>query len=286
MYLLYLDESGHSNIKNPLKFPEGDFFVLGGVIVKEENYHTCNEEFRKFKRTNFPKLVADLPIHAVELNNIGHSSNNRYDGHLTPAEGKELLKRIYDFINGCKIEVIVVVIDNIALRKQYVRPENPYVLAYEFLLEKFAKIVEGRDDVHNQIGLVNLAQSSEKLHQNLKLVHKHAKTHGTTYVKDYTKILPMLNIEPMESSSYYEIADLVCYAFQRHYYGWLCTHLGKQNNGEGYVFHIKAICTLDIGQAFFGHKEDSVRLKLFPSYERILSHRGFEEQPQEKKESA
>ena len=54
MYLLYLDESGNSSL-SATKYPASDFFVLGGVIVKESEYFNTISKFNDFKEEFFHK---------------------------------------------------------------------------------------------------------------------------------------------------------------------------------------------------------------------------------------
>jgi hypothetical protein len=96
----------------------------------------------------------------------------------------------------------------------------------------------------------------------LSKIHEECKKNGSTYAK-WDNILNILNVEPNNKSCFYEIADIICYAFRRHYYGWLCKHLGKLEIKEDYLSQIKNICTLNIGSTLFG-KEDDIHVKVFP----------------------
>ena len=261
MYLLYLDESGSSRIDNPNIREQSDFFVLGGLIIKEEDYFNQSRIFKEFKESLFPKELKTTPANAVELNHISRNNRNRYKGYLTDQQGKEIMLKLYEFIAKMPIEPIIIVIDNHNLRKKYKHPANPYLLAYEFVLEKFQKIIKGRGDNKNSLGIVNLCDSSTKLASNIKRVHRDVMKNGTTYVKDFSNILADLNIEPMSKSSFYEIADLICYAFQRSYYCFLCSNLKKQCYNEGYLKILKPICTLEIGSVVI---DGSVKVKVFP----------------------
>lgn len=262
MYLMYLDESGHSNLSSPRVRVQSDFFLLGGVIVKEENYIKCDKDFKNFKKKIFPPELADMPIHSVDLNQLSRGKDNPYKGIISESVGKDILKECYKYIAKCPIEAIAVIIDNYELKNKYVRPENPYLLAYRFVIEKFVKIVKGRKDLHNQMGVVNVAESSGGLKKNLQRIHSLVMDHGTEFVDDFSNILSPLNIEPMTKSSYYEIADLVCYAFQRCYYSWLCTDLGLLPAKDDYLSLIQPICTLEIGSV---RVHGTVRMKVFPN---------------------
>lgn len=269
MYFIYLDESGISNLnaKNPRE--DSDFFVLGGIIIKEKDLAECNEKFKQFKKDNSPEELWDYPVHAVELNHISRHKKTKYKDILTDEEGREFLDKLFKFINELPIEAICILIDNHELKKKYPVPINPYYLSYEFLVEKCQKIIEGRDEPENKIGMVNLAQCSATLTTELKRIHGNFMTNGTRY-KKLTNIFHHLNIEDNKKSCCYEIADLVCYAFRRSYYSWLCKNMGKMEIKDNYLSSIKKICTLKIGHILF---DGDVRLKVFPD-PRYLEKKG------------
>ncbi|MFA5142258.1 MAG: DUF3800 domain-containing protein [Candidatus Woesearchaeota archaeon] len=260
MYLMYLDESGFSRLNNPKIREQSNFFVLGGLIIKEEDYFKIDQEFKLFKKSLFSEPLCNYPIHAVDLNNILISKYNKYKGKLSDEEGKQILLKCYEFISKLPIEAIAIIIDNYNLTNQYKTPENPYYLAYTYILEKFQLIVSGRKEIKNQIGIVNLAESSKKLNINLINIHNAIIKRGTSYVDNYSNIFCRLNIEPQCNSSFYEISDLICYAFQRAYYTWLCENLNLRYRDEGYLKIISPICTLKIGS----FNICGIRAKIFP----------------------
>lgn len=264
MYFVYLDESGDSRFKESVR-EESDFFILGGVIVKEKDLQECDKKFKEFKQANLPEELWDYPIHAVELNQMSKYKETKYKEYLTDIQGKELLEKIYSFINELPIEAIAVIIDTYQLKKRYPQPKNPYFLSYEILIEKVQKIVEGRTEPENTLALINLSRSSEDLARELKRIHNDFKAKGTRY-KKLDNIVNLLNIEDNKNSSFYEIADLVCYAFRRSYYSHLCKNLKKLEIEDNYLFSMKKLCTLNIGH-FVVTSEDGkekIRLKIFP----------------------
>jgi len=265
MYFIYLDESGNSNLRTKNLREESDFFVLGGFLVKEKDLKECDQKFQKFKEENFPKDLWDYPVHAVELNHISKHKKTLYSKYLTDEEGKALLNKAFELINTLQIEAITVLIDNHELKEKYLKPINPYYLSYEILVEKTQKIIEGRGDENNKIGMVNLAKCSQTLTRELKRIHGNFIVNGTKY-KKLDNIFHHLNIEDNKKSRCYEIADLICYAFRRSYYAWLCKHLGKMEIKDNYLSLIKDICTLKIGHILIngGDKTKGVHIKVFP----------------------
>ncbi len=265
MYLLYLDESGNSSLEWKKIRETSDFFVLGGILVKESDYDICISKFREFKIINFPESLVNVPIHAVALNQISKNKNSPYKNILSDAEGKELLKKTYNFMSTLPIETIATIIDNYNLKNQYTKPQNPYDLAYMYVLERFQGIISGRKDSQNRFGIVNLAEASTKTQKNLVHSHQEFIDKGTRFVKKFDCVFRKLNIEPSKNSTFFEFADLACYAYQRAYYSWLCKNLNRQSQDEGYLKIVENICTLNIGRI----KMNGIRIKVFP-YPRFL----------------
>jgi len=259
MYFVYLDESGDSRFRENIR-EEDDFFILGGLIIKEKDLFNANKIFREFKEKTFPKDLWDYPLHAVELNQISKHKKTKYKEFFTDEQGKQILREAYGIINTLPIEAITVVIDKYELKKRYKTPSNPYYLAYEILCEKIQKIVKKRGDENNNFALINLAECCFNLTNQLNELHCNFKKDGTTY-SSWDNILQILNIESNEKSSFYDIADLICYAFRRHYYGWLCINLNRLPIKEDYLSLMQNICTLKIGHILFNK---SIHVKVFP----------------------
>lgn len=261
--MLFLDESGNSEPTKPAKYPESDFFIIGGVIVKEKNYDESINKFKEFKFKNFPSEVASLPIHAVELNQLAYNSDSKYKAYLQPEQAKNLLKKTYEFIATLPIEAIAVTIDNFKLREKYAHPDNSYEMGYKIIVEKFQTIIKKRNEIDNKFDVVNLSYSNNKLKRKISGIHEFIVKKGTGYV-NFTTIFPKVNIEATSPQSYFEIADLVCYAFNRSYYKWLCFHLGKKTDEkEDYLTYLEPLCrNIKIGKIIINNK---IRTKYFPS---------------------
>lgn len=260
MYLLFLDESGFSDPNHPAQYEEADFFVIGGVIVKEQNYQNVLDKFKGFKQANLPKEVADKPVHARDLNQVGLAGkDNQYVNVLSPENAKELLKRTYDFISTLPIEVIAITIDNVVFREKYTSRENSYLMSYKFLIEKFQKIISKRNGTDSH-GIVTIATSS--MATKLAKHHEFLIKNGTEYVQ-FKTIFPKLNIQNQAECIFLEIADLIAYAYNRSYHDYLCEHLGKKTSNESYLMQISSLAKdITIGKIIIG---DKIRTKIFPT---------------------
>lgn len=266
MYMLFLDESGYYRSDYPANYPESDFLIVGGVLVKEKDYMKCQKDFLEFKRSNFPKEVADLPIHAVDLNQVARNPKNTYKEFLTPEKARSLLNDTYKFIATLPLEAIAVLVDNVCLREKYTTPADPYLLAYEIIIEKYQIIISKRNEEENVFGIVNISHSSRPLAYKLTKIHEDMMKSGTDYVK-FSTIFPKLNVQPTRDCCFFEIADMICYAYNRWYHTWLCDHMGKRAIDEGYLNCIENLCkNITIGTVVLDHK---FHLKVIP-YPRFL----------------
>lgn len=260
--MLFLDESGWWRIDQVNKYTESDFFILGGAIIKESNYIETEQSFLKLKSDLLPKEVVGLPLHAVELNNINSKSDkNRYKNYINGDRGKDILKEIYIGLSKLKLEAIAIIIDNVALREKYSAPEDPYLISYKFINEKFQSIISKRNEKENVFGIVNLSYSNQRLSAKIGQVHDGLTSIGTEY-SDLSKILPKVNIRRTSESYMFEIADLICYAHQRAYRNWLCNKYGKPLlEEESYLSLIKPLHEkITIGRYSF----NGIHIKIFP----------------------
>ena len=268
MYSLYLDESGNSGLR-PSK-PLDNFFVLGGVLVKEENYFPCLKGYDDLKQT-FPESIREYPLHAVQLHHVEPRGENRTEnplvGKITPNEGKTLLTSAYNQMAKLPMEALAVIIDNYQLAEQYgTRAKNPYDLAYTFLLEKFEKIIEARrrTEPSDIFGIVNLSQASTPLKTRIESIHTRLVDEGTEYVK-FRAVFRKVNIQPMRSSRFFEFADIACFTYKRAYYAYLLSHLSPNFKPiENYIDLIENNCKLiTFGKVKIHGK---INVKIFPDF--------------------
>lgn len=266
MYFLYLDESGQHNLFSENVREESRFFILSGIILCEEYFFDYKKEFQEFKESIFPNKAINIPIHAADLNNISMNSKSKFKGLMSDDEGRAILKECYNFLSKAPLEALAVIVDTYELVKKHPEtPHHPYFYSYKIMLEKFSKIVYSKscEDPQHQIGMVNLAETSNGRYSKvIRGLHGDILSKGTYYLKDYTNIHPELTIKPMETCLYYQLADLVTYAFQRAYYKNLILHLyDKEITYEGYLEIIKPICPDNNPGS---HYIDGVRVKITP----------------------
>jgi len=235
MYLLFLDESGSPRLEGT-KYVQNDFFVLGGIIVKEKEYFNCIKKYSEFK-LSLPSSIQQLPLHAVDLNHVEKKDKrpNIYYGKISNEEGKDILKRCYDeFLPPLPVIYYAVIIDKYIHRAQYTSPQNPYSLAYNHILERFQSFVRTNEDEENKIGIVNLAQIDSSNSYLIQKTHEDLIENASTWPAQrgtfdffsvkFSRIYTAAIVSTANKSPLFEIADLTCYAYYRAYYS-KCTSL-------------------------------------------------------------
>ena len=137
MYLMYIDESGDTI---PLTQKGKKFLVLSGVVFKDIDLHKIEIKFREIKKKYYQNPDIEIKSNFLRYANPDLSENSplklndkqKYD---------ELEKEVADFLKSLQVTLYSVVIDKRAYWKQY-PSQNPYDIAYVFLLERFQKFLE------------------------------------------------------------------------------------------------------------------------------------------------
>ena len=137
MDLMYIDESGDTA---PISQKGKKFLVLIGCIINEKDVQKIEGEFRDIKQRYYQNPEIEIKSNFLRYANpdlsesspLKLNSRHKYD---------ELEKEITDFLVKIPIVLFTVIIDKEAYWHQY-PSQNPYDIAYVFLLERFEKYLE------------------------------------------------------------------------------------------------------------------------------------------------
>jgi len=127
MYILYADESGNTgtdfdNVQQPI-------FVLGGVLVNENNWHKINRLLDDEK----VKIDPYFESNEVHTNEIFNSKKRTYFGKNSWYKNLEILDKLVLLISKLPIEFYYVVIDKkIFKRKIWRVSQNRSIFAFFF----------------------------------------------------------------------------------------------------------------------------------------------------------
>ncbi len=106
---MYIDDSGAPNFSDLTKY-----YVLSGIIVKDENIKKIKKIVFDFKHEFFRNSYLEAEIHTHDL---FRSKNEFVD--LDGREKYKLLDRLYKMISELQITVISTVVDKPNMKKQY-----------------------------------------------------------------------------------------------------------------------------------------------------------------------
>ena len=207
MYLMYIDESGATI---PLSQGGKKFLVLTGCIIHEEKIQNIEEQFRQIKHTyyqnydieiksNFlryatPKLTESSPL---KLN-----SNEKYD---------ELEKDIGDFLKHIDVVLYSIVIHKESYWDQY-PSQNPYHIAYVFLLERFQKYLRSKNSLG--ISIIDPREGQTEKHfmgNELNSLHQKMRHGDGTVWSKCPNIIEKLLFSQSDQTIGIQISDLFCY---------------------------------------------------------------------------
>jgi len=207
MYLFYIDESGDTI---PLSQGGKKFLVLTGCVINETDIQQIENGLRQIKtkyyqnpdieiKSNFlryanPDLEASSPL---KLN-----SREKYN---------ELEAEITKYLNKIPVVVYSVVIDKKSYWEQY-PSQNPYDIAYIFLLERFQKFLKEQnalgiciiDPREGQVEKTFIGQELDRIHNKMRWED------GVVWSK-CPNIVERLLFSTSDKTIGIQITDLYCY---------------------------------------------------------------------------
>lgn len=126
---MFLDESGdHSLDKIDKSYP---MFVLAGCIFDFDYYASKAEvAVNKLKRDYFGNT--NLILRSYDI----RKQRNQFSSLVNKTIREKFYGDINNLISTLKFTIIAAVIDKSKLKNQYVHPENPYDLCFQFILER------------------------------------------------------------------------------------------------------------------------------------------------------
>ncbi|MFR1707630.1 MAG: DUF3800 domain-containing protein [Clostridium sp.] len=140
-YVLFVDETGQSDIK------EDAHFSLAGVIceykysVNTENESPLTKELNKYKQQIFGR--DDLNIHLLDIIN----GKKEYSG-ISRVTRKKFVNELHTLVKDIDCTIISVTVNKDRLKKYYTPNKDPYVIAFSHLLQSFYSFIT-RKNVEN-----------------------------------------------------------------------------------------------------------------------------------------
>ncbi len=204
---MYIDESGNTM---PLSQKGTKFLVLSGTIISEENIQEIEKEFRKIKEKYYQDPDIEIKSNFLryanpeltELSPLKLNSKEKYD---------ELEADVANYLKKIPIILYSVIIDKVAYWEQY-PAQNPYDIAYIFLLERFQKYLKKSDSLG--IAIIDPREGQVEKHfmgDHLNAIHNRMRWEDGSVWTKCPNIVEKLLFSQSDKTVGIQIADLYCY---------------------------------------------------------------------------
>ena len=207
MYLMYVDESGDTI---PLSQNGKRFLVLTGCIIHEDSIQAIEGRIRRIKYEYYQDSDIEIKSNFLRYANPDLSENSplklnsrdRYD---------QLEKDVADFLKGIDVTLYSVVIQKEAYWLQY-PAQNPYHIAYVFLLERFQKFLIKKKGLG--ICVIDPREGQTEKHfigNELNSLHEKMRHEDGSVWTKCTNVVEKLLFSQSDQTVGIQIADMFCY---------------------------------------------------------------------------
>lgn len=246
MNILYIDESGDTT---PISQDGSKYFVLSGCIIREEDLLQIDKRFRKIKREFYQDEDVEIKSNFLRYANpdlseespIKLNSREKYD---------ELEARVTEFLVESSLSLIPIVIDKEEYWKQY-PSQNPYNIAYVFLLERFQQYLKQRKELG--ICIIDPREGQVEKHflgNDLSDIHERMRRADGKIWNQCENIAEKLLFSQSDKTNGIQIVDLLCYPI---------FHVFQYDKKQDEYWRYKEISKIklldDIGLKFFPDKK-------------------------------
>jgi len=206
MYIMYIDESGDTI---PLSQNGKKFLVLTGCIIHENGIVAIEKQFRSIKEKFFQNPDIEIKSNFLRYANpdlketspIKLNDRTKYD---------ELEADMTKFLKEIPVRLFSTIIDKTAYWQQY-PAQNPYDIAYIFLLERFQMFLEKEkgygiciiDPREGQVEKSFIGQELDRIHNKVRW------TYG--FWNRCPNIIERLLFATSDKTVGIQITDLYCY---------------------------------------------------------------------------
>lgn len=165
-YYLFVDESGEHIIEN---FDTSKpYFTVAGVLIKKDDYNTIKENINQLKNKywqegTFKEKNKYLKKVCFVNRQIRRKQNAFSHHYLDEQKYHAFLEDITTFMAEQEYKIIASSIDKQRLVTKYSNPTEPYQLAMEFIVERFARFLK----TNNATGLIMLESRGTREDGNL-----------------------------------------------------------------------------------------------------------------------
>lgn len=249
MYLMYIDESGDTI---PLSQKGKKFLVLTGCIIHENNIPKIENKFREIKRKYYQNSDIEIKSNFLRYANpdldeyspLKLNSRQKYN---------DLEAEITDLLKNIDITLYSVVIDKESYWSQY-PSQNPYHIAYIFLLERFQKFLKQNNSLG--ISIIDPREGQTEKHfmgNELSGLHEKMRHQDGSIWKKCPNVIEKLLFSQSDQTIGIQISDLYCYPIY---------HMFEYNKKTGNYWRFDELSLPKLYK--FNGKIDGFGLKFFP----------------------
>lgn len=179
-YYLFVDESGEHIIEN---FDTSKpYFTVSSVIIKKDDYNAIRENIDKLKNKYWTKGVFREKNKYLKkvcfVNRQIRRKQNAFSRHyLNDVKYNAFLEDLTIFMSKQNYKIIASSIDKKRLVTKYSKPVEPYHLAMEFIVERFARFLK----TNNATGLIMMESRGKREDGSLHELFLEFFNDGTRY---------------------------------------------------------------------------------------------------------
>ena len=207
-YLLFLDESGTSSLKNI--DPYFPVLVLTGLLISKENYVVLEDKVNRLKRKYFSEK--QVVFHRRDM--------RKYERGFEIFFNESIKRRFYSDLNNILSEVDFELISSAIDKKKYLATygkltNDPYQIALTFVLEQAIVAIDNKNTII-QSCIESRGKKEDKIVQAQydKIIHRGS--HDISATRFSSRFSSSLNLRKKSDMEIgIEIADLCAYPIAR-----------------------------------------------------------------------
>ena len=211
MYLMYIDESGDTS---SIERGGSRILTLTGCIVNEADKHEIEKRFREIKQKYYQNPDIEIKSNFLRYANPKLADPEKSSPIKLYDQGQydALQSEIQTFLKNIQITLITCVIDKKGYWMQY-PAQNPYDVAYIFLLERFQFFL----DFKKAFGLCIIdpregrVVDKRQMDKELNITHNLLRWERGGFWKPCPRIIEKVLFSDSELTTGIQIADLYCY---------------------------------------------------------------------------
>jgi hypothetical protein len=200
VFLLYVDESGKSGRNDP----QQPFFVLAGVVVKNEDWRAIERGFDRAIEAIVPRpgRPAGWELHMADI----EYGKGHFKG-VPRQDRRQLCGAVVDVIEDFDLTLMAMVIDKQGLRANTSwASKPPEDWAYEFLIERYQHLLRRQQE----LGIV-VSDEQKGADALNRASHALWRRSGTSALAKVDRILETVFFLPSHHSLMLQLADGVAY---------------------------------------------------------------------------